>query len=438
MSRRPFSLVPLLAGLILLFLDVFIYVPVVSFILSPISGAGRWAGLFFVTAIGLLFAPSRRQTGISRSFYFDVSTIVTLLLVAFLVTAFTGGIPLLSFLKWVGLLCQVLIFLYIVPRFLTGRDWRHLLLSILLISAIAIATALAVGLTGFQVTNVPILEQGRLAAIGNPNSVALIAVFTALGALWEVQQPYLQHGWYKFMLYGVMLAALVVLFWTGSRSSAVGFIAGLGVWLLGTGRFKIALGVGSVALISLTQSKILKDLIEVTQGQYRMDRLLASRESVWEEAFSSWQEQPYLGHGYGMTHDDYVLQSWFSSVGSVIDASGYFGVIASVGVVGIAMLFVLTVYSMRYVVRLTRLATLQPIVRTHIGGWWLSMFGGSLFVSLIVQAAGEPWLIAPGDFAHLMFWLSIGMMSSGASYLAAAIPHKQKRRRYKKPVVRNR
>jgi O-antigen ligase len=167
-------------------------------------------------------------------------------------------------------------------------------------------------------------------------------------------------------------------------------------------------------LLYIQQGPLVTEIARGVSENYLEGRdLTASREHIWEASWQSWKQQPLLGYGYGISGKDYEMTSLVSAVGAIRDGSGYFGVLESVGLVGTGLLFIL--YA-KVAVHLRRLAAMGSAARNHFG-WWLSGLGGTLFLALAVHATGEPWVIGPGAFPHIVFLLSLGMTIAGARFL---------------------
>jgi O-antigen ligase len=142
-------------------------------------------------------------------------------------------------------------------------------------------------------------------------------------------------------------------------------------------------------------------------SRFNPDVLMDSREGVWEASIESWREQPWFGKGYGVTSSGYAINDISNSIGSVRDGAGYFGVLESVGVIGLSALLVLYGTVARNVWILTH------VKRRGSVGWHLATLGGTLFLALAVNAAAEAWIMGPGAFAQHIMWFALGLHVAG-------------------------
>lgn len=399
----------------LLFGTVFIFLAAQVSIGVPgsVANLGRWALLFGTAGVAgwMLFMNigCRRYPVHARR----VTTAIFVVLVIFLITVVVGFAFRISFLKWILLSTQTFLFVYAANRLLSLQEWHRLLEWTFLLLAGVLAIIFIAGLTGIKLlpTTWPVYLMGRIAVVGNPNSVGMIAIVGGVMALWAQRWPLFAHEWKQVIPVITVFIALVVLLWTGSRTSLFALAVGAGIWAWGTNRLMWGLGIGvfaaALALLGMLDARSL-DFASIMVDRLQSDGFTDSRDRVWEESLRNWRHYPWFGYGYGVT-EAYEGEGFLQAIGSVRDASGYFGVLESVGMVGLSMLVAL--YA---VVAATLWRTLtmlkQPEEQPRR---MLTIAGASLFFSLVVHAGGEPWLLGPGSFMHLIFWLSLGMCVAG-------------------------
>jgi O-antigen ligase len=382
-----------------------------------IASMGRWVGLFGVASIGaLLTLPYRRKQFTSP---FSPLGILLLIALTFLATGLAGSNVILSVLKWGALVIQLYVLVYVCNLLLTARQWEYVTLGVTGMLVAVSVGALGLALVGRDIFGwPPLFVQGKLAAIGNPNSLGMVVLMGGVSLLWMQEHPRFQKRWHQYAIYLLLGLSVAALYLTQSRSSLAGFITGAVGWAYVSNKkmWPVALVCVVGTLLYIQQGPFVEELTRNVSENYLGGKdLTASREHIWEASWQSWKQQPLLGYGYGISGRDYEMTSLTSAVGAIRDGSGYFGVLESVGLIGTALLFVL--YA-KVAVHLHRLAAMKEAARNHFG-WWLSGLGGTLFLALAVHATGEPWVIGPGSFPHVFFLLSLGMTAAGARFLHA-------------------
>ena len=272
----------------------------------------------------------------------------------YFITAIVGFAVELSLLKLTLAVAQVFLFVYAANRLLSLQEWYYLCVCFgaLLIGITGIL--FIGGLTGWSPiqTRWGIYHQNRLAVLSNPNSIAMVALAAGLLALWADRWPLFQgfadskYALLQYLPWGIVGMAALVLLWSASRTSQVAFLLGLGIWVLASRQSLYLVLSGGVLATVLWLWRSGGDVVasaESLLSRWDSDTLLMTRGGVWEESLRNWQEHPWFGHGFGVTEGGFEAQSLLESVGSVRDGSGYFGVLESIGMVG--MLALLTVYA---------------------------------------------------------------------------------------------
>ncbi len=419
----------LLLGTVLIYLTAHVKLGVPG----PVASLGRWVFLAGTASVSVwLLAFSRRVSPFPRRTGGVGTALLAFYVVAFS-TALAGFQVRLSLLKWVLLTIQLFVFVYAANRLVSVRQWCWLVGGLFFLFAVPTLLTFIGAVTGYSpfVGVFGFYHQGRLAVLGNPNSVGMVALASGLTALWVQGVPPVTERWMRRVVpLGVLIASLLVVLWTGSRSSLGGFVAGGLIWAVATGKGKRSIGLGIMGglvlwiwSLDLSALDSLGVIVERLQG----GTLLDTRESVWEASLRNWKEYPWFGHGYGVTEGGYDLEGLTGSVGSVRDGSGYFGVLESIGVIGLGGLLVLYAVVGRNLWRLWRLTVEYADVR-KTPAWILAMLGGSLFFGFAVNAAGEPWLVGPGSFPHLVFWCALGFHVAGTVQVRSSLVKRSGRR----------
>ncbi len=385
---------------------------------GPIARLGRWVFLagaasasVWLVAFSHRAKPFPQNTG-------GVGTALVVFCVVALGTALAGFQVRLSVLKWILLSIQLFVFVFAANRLLSLHQWTWVVGGLFLLFGVPTVIAFIGGVTGYSpfVGVFGFYHQGRLAVLGNPNSVGMVALASGITALWVQGAPPVAKQWTRRVIpLGVLAASTLVILWTGSRSSLGGFVAGGLIWAVATGKGKKSIGLGllgSLVLWVWTFDFSALDSLGVIVERLQGGTLLDTRERVWEASLRNWKEHPWFGHGYGITDGGFDLEGLASSVGSVRDGSGYFGALESIGMVGLWSLLMLYAAVCRNLLHLWRMSVRHDELRARTE-WLLAMLGGALFFGFSVNATGEPWLIGPGSFPHLVFWCALGIHIAG-------------------------
>lgn len=409
----------LILGLLVVFTAAHVYFGIPG----GLAGLLRWPVLFGVAGIAAwITAFSRDSLRPLAPEATPTVKAVGLLLAVYFITAVAGFAVELSLLKLSLAVAQVFLLVYAANRLFTLREWYLVSYCFAALMAVIIAILFTAGLTGWTPirTHWGIFHQNRLAVLSNPNSVAMVALTGGLFALWADRWPFFQRlGLTRFPLlqyapWAFVGMAAFTLLWTASRTSQVAFMVGLFIWVLASRRNLMVVGgtvfIGIVAWL-WRRGRDVAESAEALLTRWQGDELLLTRGGVWEESLRNWQEHPWFGHGFGVTEGGFEGQSLLESIGSVRDGSGYFGVLESIGIVGVVAL--LTLYGV-VAYNLYRLAVAEGRDQSSLA-WTLGMMGGTVFFGLAVNLAGEPWLLGPGAFLHITFFFALGLHIAGYS-----------------------
>jgi O-antigen ligase len=259
----------------------------------------------------------------------------------------------------------------------------------------------------------------RLGGIANPNPVGLVAMAAGVMLLWDIRgRQDAGRPLYRLLTLLALVACALALYKTSSRTSLASFTAGAAVWMYTNRRghyvaLVMVLAVFSMYVFSYRPEGMVRDFRTNVVRDMNVD-ILSSRRGIWEQSLEACKKQPWLGYGYGVSAVSMVWDRRASTVGMVRDGAGYLGLLESVGVLGGAALGLVMFLVGRRVWR-------QAHRPERDQNWGTAMKGGSLFAAMLVHAIGEPWMIAPGAFGHILFWLSIGAVSA-AAFAPQAVP----------------
>ncbi|MHB8789325.1 MAG: O-antigen ligase family protein [Desulfobulbaceae bacterium] len=379
----------------------------VSIFISPkIADVGRWVGMAVALFLGHVWG---KKNGHRFSLIKGgVDVLIWGLLFAFSLSALDSVAKEKSFLYLAVCLLQIVLFTFMSRR-LSLESWRLLFGSLV---ALCVVVSF-MGLGGYLRSPDLYIVQGRLAGLGNANSVGLIAMIGAIISLAkflfaEVQDMPNRKRWKIFYFFGG-IGCLISLVLSGSRGSLGGMLSGILVVLFFTSRTS-RLILGLLALIPLMPflnlfvETELKQRVASAYVRAGGNDILYTRRYVWDQAIHYFKENPWLGKGYAV-HDTF---------GMVLDGSGYHGLLASVGVVGILMFISVAVWIL---VRLFRRGMMLTKQKSYLpGNRELLALGGGCLVALLVQGVGEPWMLGPGSLMHVVFWLSAGACIAGIMF----------------------
>jgi len=392
--------------------------------LIPRLSLARWLVLGASVAAGtfvLLFAPAQQpRRGIS-----DANWAIGLLLALWGMTVPISETVLLSTLKWAALLMQVVALVYFGGTLLTASDWEKIFVygfGFLCVPVLLACVSLLLG--GNPLWPYPTYVHGRLAAVTNPNPLGLVAALSGVVALWMLERWKLEHSrerpWRWRLLVVLFGLSVLVLYLTGSRSAGFGFLGGSLVWAIAARRSAIAVLVVvlGASIFAFSEPEPVRSTPEdpapgIREDPFRTEALVKSREEVWAASYESWTKKPWFGYGYGRTGQDFTLRSVVSAPMATRDGSGYLGLLESVGVVGafalVWLYWVLGAYIWRGI---------RAWRRGHRTVYtWILLVSGAALVTLAIQGGGEPWIIGPGSFMHVFFWLSIAALVAARSQM---------------------
>ncbi|MBI3696259.1 MAG: O-antigen ligase family protein [Acidobacteria bacterium] len=239
-------------------------------------------------------------------------------------------------------------------------------------------------------------------ALGNPNVWGTLVAFVLPWMICPLFRRYRHFAPSRLALSLAVLLVGYTMLLSGSRAALVGTLLALAVLSVVHADRRVAAVVLLGTLVITVESVAQPDLIPRLTRQYlykykgkdQVD-LFRSRMGPWEASRRSFLENPWMGLGFGVTNR--AEAQWSLDVRSVRAAetgSSFWGTLSQVGVLGSAPLF---------------LAILLLLLRAGRFVWrvkdiWLTGVYGST-VALVVSAAFEGWLMAPGSFPCTYFWI---------------------------------
>lgn len=379
---------------LLLVVLTFIYLSALmtTFLPSAVAMPLRWPAL--IAALGLLALRFRQAKSVTweRFIYATVLLFLAAAVASMMHTDYLALVGMKVFAQAATIALAV-----VAAKRLTPREWQKFLAGIQWMFGIASVAALLIGRQ---------VAASRLGGLSNPNSLGAVGTVAASLWLWDLveRRNWTDVAWWGRLL--IFLAALGVIGATGSRSSQAGFVAALVIAGMFVRNRRRLLGIvtilvlPSVLLLAFWQA----DSVTLLRSRWRNDTLLESREKPWSDSIAAWKKNPWIGYGFGVCDMQENWQGTLSSVGIVRDGTGYFGLLESVGVLGVLPFGILLILAG---VRVCQVGLRRGVPAES---WLPAMKAGTLFIALSVHHVGEPWLIGPGMVLNLLFWLSLGAL----------------------------
>ncbi|GEM_PF-1878859 len=355
----------------------------------------RWLVLAFsIVALTLRFF-LRRHAGSSHLTKF------TYLLLAFLgvsaVTTTTTMAPVLTDLKLGAVICVFYLSSGAAVRLVEnyGPSSARKLTGGLLAYALAFVAAAAPGYL--------MSPADSTRFFGNPNTWAALLATVLPWAASPLFRRVRQTGVKLGALAGCFIFGCYLLLLSGSRAAMLGVLLAVTVFCLIHANRKVGAAVLLASVLITARVLASPDTLSNFTRQYlykhkvrdAQTNLFESRVQPWEAAMANFREHPWLGLGFGVTNQGEA--AWSAEVGSwyATETGGSFwGTLSQVGAVGSAPLF---------------LAILILLIEAGRFAWkvkdpWLTGVYGSV-LALTVNAIFEGWLIAPGNFIGIYFWV---------------------------------
>lgn len=309
----------------------------------------------------------------------------------------------LSLAKWFPLMLELVLACYFLPTRLSRAEWQWCFDALSWVTLLMVLGT-AVGLTGGGASPG---QRFRGGLDTNPNTVGTICLASVALWVWRLRDADRngRRGW-RLLAAPAVALSLLSLALTGSRSSAGGTVAALGVWAAAsmrrsTGRKGLFVALIVAAALVYASSGFLAPALQVF-FRTGPSGVLSTRLGQWEVCLNDLKQNPFLGTGFGVSSQAEGMVVGLSSVGSLVDGGGYFSVLASLGLIGTAAFGA---------VLLSLYLRAAALVLRPYGHPAYALQAGAMVVALSVNLIGEPWAVAPGNPVHLIFWLAGGAMS---------------------------
>jgi O-antigen ligase len=236
-----------------------------------------------------------------------------------------------------------------------------------------------------------------------------------------------------FLTVVAMGAAIVA---SGSRASAVGFLAGLLVFSLGQARVqKRGLSGLWTAMLILMCTFLVVDLFfpEYLGGLFRTDT--TGRTILWKRAWEIFLRSPYVGVGFGGSDKLFLVDAMYlRSIGIFVAGvhSSLMRLLVELGLLGVLLALLGFFVSIRHVWKM-----LPRFENPKLGVILLATVTAGLANSLF-----ESWLFGFGSSATVPFWLFFAMLCHQADKAVVKVRQAAKEKsqregtRFRSPITR--
>jgi len=245
--------------------------------------------------------------------------------------------------------------------------------------------------------------------LGNPNSLGAVMCFVAPVLLWGLL---LDRGSYFRPLHVVLfLLCAGLLVYSRSRAGLLAAACSCTLLCIGLRRYRLFVtGLVATAALASTISLVRPEFLSSFGGEIVYKRqeqgqgFWSSREAPWAKSIEMIKEHPWFGMGIGTlaeNSDPAQGPVIFASSNSVNTENGssYLSMLSGVGILGAVP------YS------LLLLILIGNVHRTLILMWRSRSPSSSavpfavVIVSCLIHAAFEDWLLAPGNYLCIFFWV---------------------------------
>jgi len=377
--------------------------------LAELFATLRWVCLgaaAVILPVRFFFRKSTRRPAVVNRFDYLMATF----LVVAATTVFTSLAASLSALKLTAMMCLF----YVVS--LAGRQLvelygpaapRHLVTGLLAFTGAIIALPLAG--TALRFGPVATLRGWFAGYQGNPNAWAVL-VGTALA--WMSVPLIRRARWWgarHWALLGGVAVVFYSLLWSGSRAGLLSVAVSATILCLVHANRRIGSLLAVITLLfaarSVSEPNFIPNLIRqyvLKHARGQVD-LLQSRREPWKMVQQRFEQHPWLGMGFGISTESQSAWAIDVSTGSSIVETGssIWAALSQVGVVGAAVLFTallgLLIHGARFCWQVR-----DP--------WFTALYAS--VAALTVNALFEGWLLAPGNFACVYYWIQCFFLNS--------------------------
>lgn len=253
-----------------------------------------------------------------------------------------------------------------------------------------------IGLFGPQIGVITVAEHGRGGSSGlflNPNATAMLALLVGLLnlGLWNRTRS----RWYLAAAFVAGTALLL-----SQTRTALGAMVVAVLWVMLRRRGRSLAIASCAAFASILVISVGPSLLADIPGPFQdaFDRFqngdkFNGRTEYWEAAIHLWEQQPFLGHGFGSAPNE------LKNLGLIEAAhSTYFQMLLELGLLGLGPFLVLLA------------ALLSVVLRGRVDGGNWSLIAG--VIAGLVIAVTESALVGFGQSFCWMFWLTAAAAAS--------------------------
>ena len=244
---------------------------------------------------------------------------------------------------------------------------------------------------------------------GNPNSLGAAMCFLAPVLLWGLLCDHQSYSRPVHLVLFLLCVSLLV--YSRSRAGLLAAFCSCALLCLSMRRYRLfVMGLVTVAILASIVSLVRPEFLSSFGGEIvykRQDQgqeFWSSREEPWANAIEMIKRHPWFGVGFGTTAqnstraDGQILFASSSEVNSE-NGSSYLSVLLGVGIVG-AIPFALLLLIL--IAKVSR--TVVFVWQTRSANCYAVPFA-VVIVSCLIHALFEDWLLAPGNYLCVFFWI---------------------------------
>ncbi|MCI0403507.1 MAG: O-antigen ligase family protein, partial [Acidobacteria bacterium] len=329
------------------------------------------------------------------------------------VTSLFSGQPALSLIKAFAFLVLIAFSFLYAARFVGSprEATEALFLCVVILNFLFVLTSTGLHWLGLEITRLMeygVAAKGMYGVFGNPNTLGTFVALCMPVLLWSINT---KRRWrYPLML--LMLANVYCLFASRSRASIAAAVVGLGLYLFLRRPkliFLYAYMAATVVLVLLAYSP--EELSSFSQVYVfkGSEGVFTSRIERWKESLAYINEAWLFGYGLGTSPGVSTDWDWSFSSWQVLRVRGSSLLAAweETGLVGLVLIMLTPVLVMGRALRFFQRRQ-RPRDQTFAR---IATLTGVLLVGLVNMLA-EEWLLAPGYFGNVMFWMVVFLLAA--------------------------
>lgn len=234
----------------------------------------------------------------------------------------------------------------------------------------------------------------------------IMGPIAAMGILYSFFQLQYRHKRkrVKLLCYLIIIGGLLCILQTGSRTSMIGTICAVSMFVYICNKQNFALLVRKYIWIILilgasfpAWNRYMDKLEEKNQGETTTINT-DSREIYWIQRLDEWKSSPIYGIGFSTVDAAAEGSNLDTESGNVETGSSWLGVLSMTGILGFACIIIIFYHSFIVIWRMSR-------EQSKAAGYLLA-----IMLFFIVHMMAEGYVFAGGSFLNAQVWLLLGVM----------------------------